>query len=85
MPYIGPDERRELESIVVPLRDKFIGASSISYITYNMMMGYLNSMGRSYHSYAALIGMLEGLKQELYRREIALYEDNKIEKNGDIL
>jgi hypothetical protein len=37
-----------------------------------------------YDDYNSIIGALECIKLELYRRKIAPYEDKKIEENGDI-
>lgn len=39
---------------------------------------------QSYHDYNEVIGILECVKQEFYRRAVAPYEDKKIEQNGDI-
>lgn len=38
----------------------------------------------SYTELNAAIGMLECVKLELYRRRVALYEDEKIKENGDV-
>ena len=38
----------------------------------------------NYEKYNAVIGALECVKQELYRRQIAPYEDKKCEENGDV-
>jgi len=38
----------------------------------------------NYEKYNQVIGVLECVKQELYRRQIAPYEDKKCEENGDV-
>ena len=38
----------------------------------------------NYEKYNAVIGALECVKQELYRRQIAPYEDEKWQQNGDV-
>jgi len=38
----------------------------------------------NYEKYNAVIGVLECAKQELYRRQIAPYEDEKWQQNGDV-
>ena len=38
----------------------------------------------NYAKYNTVIGVLECVKQELYRRQIAPYEDEKCEENGDV-
>jgi len=37
-----------------------------------------------YDDYNTLIGVLENIKLELYRRKIIPYEDIKIKENGDV-
>jgi hypothetical protein len=39
---------------------------------------------RSYTIGNNLIGVLECVKQEFYRRQLAPYEDKKIKENGDL-
>lgn len=39
---------------------------------------------RSYQNFNEVIGVLECVKQELYRRHVAPYEDEKCEENGDV-
>ena len=38
----------------------------------------------NYAKYNTVIGVLECVKQELYRRQIAPYEDKKWQQNGDV-
>ncbi len=38
----------------------------------------------NYAKYNTVIGVLECVKQEFYRRQIAPYEDVKCEENGDV-
>ena len=38
----------------------------------------------NYEKYNAVIGVLECAKQEFYRRQVALYEDEKCRINGDV-
>lgn len=48
------------------------------------ILSYLLRHGESYTNYNAVIGVLENIKLELYRRKIAPYEDKKMEENGDV-
>jgi hypothetical protein len=45
---------------------------------------YLKERGESYQTYNDIIGALECCKLELYRRNIGLYENQKIQNNGDV-
>ena len=47
-------------------------------------LDYLDVMGTSYSTFNDILGALEGCKLELYRRQIASYEDQKIISNGDV-
>ena len=46
---------------------------------------YLNGKDAvKYEEYNSVVGVLESVKLEFYRRAVAAYEDNKIVENGDI-
>ncbi len=45
---------------------------------------FLETRGESYATYNAIIGALECVKLEMYRRKIASYEDTKCKQNGDV-
>lgn len=40
--------------------------------------------GRCYKNFNEVMGVLECVKQEFYRRAVAPYEDCKIRENGDV-
>lgn len=83
MPYIKP-----------PDRDKFIlslfnlpiinNAGEFNYFVSSICKKYLQVHGENYQNYNDLLGALEGIKLELYRRHTGPYEDKKITENGDI-
>ena len=56
---------------------------TLNYIITRMVVWYLGK-NPNYERYNAAIGALECAKQELYRRQIAPYEDEKCEQNGDV-
>lgn len=96
MPYIKEEERLELnlaiEYMVKAIKDdktslnnpynfaNFLGR--INYCFSRVIMGVMGSV--SYSKIAMATGVLENIKQELYRRIAANYEDKKILENGDI-
>jgi len=45
---------------------------------------YIRDKRKCYQTYNDVIGVLECIKQELYRRFVSKYEDLKIKQNGDI-
>jgi hypothetical protein len=82
MPYIKLKDRIELDKIV----EKFPATMSWGEINYVITKILLSQdFGkRSYSSLNSIIGVLECVKQEFYRRAAAPYEDEKIEENGDV-
>ena len=48
------------------------------------MDNYIRAWGENYANYNAMIGALECCKQEYYRTLVGLYEDKKIDENGDV-
>jgi len=77
MPYIDPSRR--IDANVLPrnageLTFKFVQAINL----------YLNTQGESFQTYSDIIGALETTKLELYRRQVAKYEDKKLKENGDV-
>ena len=78
-PYI-PQERRE-DAYLRPAT-----AGELNYCITRIMNYYLgcNHFQPSYVAYNEVMGVLECVKQEFYRRMVAPYEDKKCEENGDV-
>ncbi len=47
-------------------------------------MSYAQGKGVSYTTYNEVVGVLECVKQEIYRRVIGPYENEKKHANGDV-
>jgi hypothetical protein len=56
----------------------------LNYAITTICHAYLQNNGENYQHYNDIIGALEGVKLELYRRHTAPYEDLKIAENGDV-
>lgn len=84
MPYIPQEDRARIaaESLSGILEPQTPG--ELNYLVTVLCTNYLDVFGRSYTNFNAVVGALECVKLELYRRRIAPYEDNKIEENGDV-
>lgn len=96
MPYIEEEERMELDSCIDQMIkyisntkthlnnpndfSNFLGR--INYCFSRVIMGVMKTV--SYKNIAMATGVLENIKQELYRRVASRYEDTKILANGDI-
>lgn len=95
MPYILKSARKELDPLIdeltLRLLDEYRGndmlCGKLNYIIFKIAKRLTNTnIGgeRSYARFNAIIGALEGCKQEISRRLIAPYEDEKIIENGDV-
>jgi hypothetical protein len=81
MPYIKPDRRPHISLISNgPEND-----GELNYVITEAICEYLKDRGgTNYHNLNGVIGVLECVKQELYRRLVAPYEDYKCRLNGDV-
>ena len=86
MPYIKPESRDNFDLNM--LHENFMqhvhSAGDLNYLITKICHMYMIWQGENYQHYNDVLGVLEGAKLELYRRRIALYEDKKIEQNGDV-
>jgi len=87
VPYIPQEQRDVLDPFI---RDLFLQiqlrpgvAGQCNYVVTQLLVA-LFVRSPSYASLNAAIGVLECAKLELYRRQVAPYEDTKIVENGDI-
>jgi len=88
MPYIKRDRRIKyghlIEHILYDLRSD-IGwcEGDLNYII-SSVIWRLFDQNPCYGNGNNLMGLLECIKQEFYRRKLAPYEDMKIKENGDV-
>jgi hypothetical protein len=98
MPYIDREQRELIDGpsdYTVPVGlDTFIYKmrtistnsplpGTLNYIITRLVVWYLGK-NPNYERYNAAIGVLECVKQELYRRQVVPYEDKKWQRNGDV-
>lgn len=84
MPYIKKEKRTKHDNILRDIDYSALDMGDINYFVSSMLKMYIEVNGESYNNYNSLVGVLECIKLELYRRKISPYEDVKIGKNGDI-
>lgn len=87
MPYITQEDRKKIEPILGPLLDQialgeFSHPGQINYVITKIIMATLERP--SYCDFNKVMGVLECVKQEFYRRAVGPYEDRKIRHNGDV-
>lgn len=80
MPYIEQEARVRMEDGRIPEN-----AGELNYAIHLLLENYLYAKGECYQTYNDMMGALEGVKAELYRRRVAPYENKKIQENGDII
>lgn len=78
MPYIPQAERDKI--IVGDIAG--MTAGQLNYMITQMIRQWIGEP--SYTKIATATGVLENVKQEMYRRLASPYEDKKIEENGDV-
>jgi len=90
MPYIPKGERIFYDKVIDALcellqhpNDPVHRAGHLNYIITRICMSIFKKH-TSYRTICMLTGVLENVKQELYRRQFADYEDAAIKKNGDL-
>ena len=83
MPYIPEDERHTLGRLGWTLGVASVGPGQLNFVFTNVILAYLGS-DPHYKDFNEVIGVLECVKLELYRRMIAPYEDQKCAENGDV-
>lgn len=82
MPYIKSKEDREtLDKAVGLLAPILSQPGYLNYFLYRLA----KTVCSRYTNWRNYIGELEACKLEIYRRQTAPYEDEKIEENGDVV
>jgi hypothetical protein len=90
MPYIKKRERPLYDEALAPViflfGDKFADweAGELNYALTRIVDAALNCTPPNYNAINEIIGVLECMKLELYRRVAAPYENAKKRANGDV-
>lgn len=81
MPYITTKERQQVCEDTTP---RTVG--ELNFLITQLIIEFLSRQARypNYEQYNAMVGVLECVKMELYRRMISKYEDKKKKENGDV-
>lgn len=95
MPYIQQEQRenydQQIDQLVYSLLNEYPGDNGktcspgeLNYVISSVIWKIFNK-SKSYTHANELMGVLECVKQEFYRRQIVPYEDQKCTENGDII
>lgn len=91
MPYIKEERRESYDGLINALVEVakhncriVIHEGDINYIITTFLVKWLEQYEPSYFKFNAVVGVLECIKQELYRRLIVPYEKKKCKENTDV-
>ncbi len=87
MPYIQQEQRKKWEKLIdeiTSIINKLPDDKKEGDINYLITSILKKSYSPGYFNYNRLVGVLECIKLEMYRRVIGPYEDEKIKENGDV-
>jgi hypothetical protein len=77
MPYVPKSERNKASKHILP------NAGVLNYATHQLIDQYFEQNNHNYQTINDVIGVLDCVKMELYRRLASEYEEIKILQNGD--
>jgi len=80
MPYIKLEDRKVWDEWL----KKMPTPQSLGELNYLITKIILKAEPSCYLDYAELVGLLETVKLEFYRRAVAVYEDGKCKLHGDV-
>jgi hypothetical protein len=89
MPYVTKILRtleldNAISAVVNEISDENLNPGLVNYTISTILGRLLYNQDLSYRNINQLIGVLECVKMELYRRIAIPYEDKMIERNGDV-
>jgi len=88
MPYITEEEKNFLEAKIKALSEDIHkgGPGVLNYVMTQLITLYLvdGMFGYNYVDLNEIMGVLESVKAEFYRRVVVPYEEKKKNENGDV-
>lgn len=89
MPYIENYRRIFFEDVLDKMETKLqtvgnLEAGDLNYLITKMCLMYIDIKGKSYRTLNEIHGLLNCANEEFRRRVTNVYEDSKIELNGDV-
>ena len=84
MPYVARMFREHLDPYIKMLGGNVTSVGDINYVVTRVIGQYLKRKDLNYGNIAGVIGTLQCVILELYRRVAVDYEETKIIQNGDV-
>lgn len=85
MPYIKQADRKRFDFYIDALNANIITPGEFNYCVSRLAWDMIKRLGGNYAAHNTVIGALQCVILELYRRLTGPYENDAIAKNGDIL
>ena len=79
MPYIKFTRRIQLD-----YNERPENPGELNYVLTTTINDYIKNNKKCYQTYNDIMGVLNCIQMEIYRRIVAPYEDTKIQENGDL-
>jgi len=84
MPYIEKEQREKFDEHLKEIVKKIDADGELNYCIYKLCLMYLKRLGKSYFNLSRCISTMDCAKLEFYRKQVSIYEDIKIQENGDV-
>lgn len=85
MPYIKKEDRTRYKKVIEDIEKIDIyTVGELNYLITSICDIYLNQVDESYKAHNDIIGVLNCVEEEWYRRKVVPYEDKKLKENGDV-
>jgi hypothetical protein len=85
MPYIKLAGRNRFENLLHQVVQTMPSdAGELNYLISRIVDTYIQVKSKNYANLNEVIGVLECVKQEYYRRIISVYENSKMAESGDV-
>lgn len=79
MPYVKPEIRERLDNWESPQT-----AGELNYVITKLLDAHISERIPSYELFNTVVGVLECVKLEMYRRIVTPYENQKLRENGEV-
>lgn len=87
MPYVNKHSRNkfdtEINMVLQGILKDSVNYGELNYV-FSKICWELFDTDPCYNTANSILGVLEAVKQEFYRRKVAGYEEEKIQENGDL-
>lgn len=85
MPYIAQKDRPRIFTVATRLSEEIETEGDLNFAIFTLLDKFVARQGGPrYTNYNKAMGVLDCCAREYYRRRVASYEDQAVERNGDI-